>query len=68
MNKKITEKNTEFEYLIIKSIFLFECKQRQIVITNISDNKYTIYGDIVNVSYIILSKLITLAKLLSLNV
>ena len=67
MDKKFTEKSTKCEYLIIKSFLILKCKQRQIVIADICDNEYTIYGDIVHVSYILLSKLITFAKLLSLT-
>ena len=65
MNKKFTGKTLNLSTLLLSQFLLFECKQRQIVIADIPDNEYTIYGDIVHVSYIILSKLITFSKLLS---
>ena len=52
---------------LLSQFLLFECKQCQIVIAVVSNDEYTIYGDIVDVSYIILSILITFSKLLSLT-
>ena len=67
MIKNLQKKTINLSTPLLIQFLLFECKQCQIVIANVCDNEYTIYGDIVNVSYIILSKLITFAKSLSLT-
>ena len=58
MIKNLTQKKVNLSFSLFSNFWTFECKQRLIIIVDVSNNEYTIYSDIVHMSYIILSILL----------